>query len=154
LLLNHVHLANYNRQLIAWKVDDAAYRDFVLSPLICPAADSDLDWRRTLWESFYPRIRKEESTEAAAAIVVTHLRERITIAPSVSDTAFPLAVPDIWQRQITTGKGFENIYVAALRSAGIPARLAASTGKTEFLSPSGWEPAPRPIGDSWSLPDP
>jgi len=152
-LLDHVHLANYNRQLIGWKVDDAAYRSFVLSPLISPATDSGLDWRRTLWESFYPRIRKEESIETAAAIVVSHLRERITIAPSAADTAFPLVVPDIWQRQITNAKGFENIYVAALRSVGIPARLS-TTGKTEILSSSGWKPAPRPIGESRSMSNP
>src|SRR5439155_11081229 len=35
-LLTHVELANYNRELINWKIDDELYRKFVLSPQIDP----------------------------------------------------------------------------------------------------------------------
>ena len=38
----------------------------VLSPEIDSAFDGDLNWRRELWENFYPRIRKENSAETAA----------------------------------------------------------------------------------------
>jgi dienelactone hydrolase len=41
-LLTHVELANYNRQLINWKLDEQVYRDFVLSAQIDPAADGEL----------------------------------------------------------------------------------------------------------------
>ncbi len=44
-----------------------------------PTAE-ELDWRRPLWEFFYPRIRKENSPEEAAEIVVRNLRERVTIS--------------------------------------------------------------------------
>ena len=179
-LLQHAHLANYNRTLVNWKLDDDLYREFVLSPEILVAADvsllkqnaeeiradsrrllrdggrvsapstlptmnhplsTDLNWRRPLWEYFYPRIRKESSLEAAAEIVVRHLRERVTISEGEN---LPVDVQSIWQRQITSVAGFERIYVAALRSAGIPARLTA-TGQAEFWNGAEWKSAPRPV---------
>ena len=139
-LLQHAHLANYNRTLVNWKLDDQLYREFVLSSEIDPAFDGAMNWRRLLWESFYPRIRKENSIEAAAEIVVRHLRERVTISEGEN---MSVDVQSIWQRQITTASGFERIYVAALRSAGIPARLAAS-GQSEFWNGAEWKVASKP----------
>src|SRR5208337_4270752 len=78
-LLEHVELANYNRELIDWKLDEAHYRNFVLAPQIDPEFDGDLNWRRPLWENFYPRIRKQQTTADAAVIVARFLRERVTI---------------------------------------------------------------------------
>jgi hypothetical protein len=82
-LLQHAHLANYNRTLVNWKLEDQLYREFVLSPEINfqpstpnPQPSDDFGWRRALWEYFYPRIRKESSLEAAAEIVVRHLNAR------------------------------------------------------------------------------
>lgn len=140
ILLEHVQLANYNRELINWKLDEETYRDFVLSPLIEPAADGEMNWRRPLWENFYPRIRKEQTTEAAAEIVARFLRERLTISRS---GAFPETIEQIWQQQIASPKGFEAVYVAALRAAGIPARLDGY-GCAEFWTGSGWRRAPKP----------
>jgi hypothetical protein len=140
-LLEHVELASYNRELINWTLDEQVYRDFVLSPEIAPEADGDLNWRRPLWESFYPRIRKEPNTQAAAEIIARYLRERVTVAEG---PGFPGAISEIWLRQITNPRGFECIYVAALRSAGVPARLDARR-QAEFWTGSEWRPAPRPI---------
>src|SRR5208282_5039922 len=89
-------LAVYNRELINWQVDDKIYREYVLSPVIEPSTlkpsvvrnsatagdgqpSTSLNWRRPLWEEFYPRIRHESSLEDAAKIVVKHLHERVTI---------------------------------------------------------------------------
>ncbi len=141
ILLEHVELANYNRELVNWKLDDQVYREFVLSPEIDPALDGGLDWRRPLWENFYPRIRKEGSTGAAAEIVARFLRERVTIAEG---EGFPTAIKEAWQRQITNARGFEALYVAAMRSVGIPARLN-SQGRAEHWSGSAWNQAPRPL---------
>jgi len=74
-LLDHVELAGYNRELINWQLDDAMYRDFVLSPVIEPSTNNshlstNFNWRRPLWEEFYPRIRHESSPEDAARIVI------------------------------------------------------------------------------------
>jgi len=155
-LLTQVELANYTvRELVNWKLDDAIYREFVLSPVIDPKLDTGLDWRRPLWEFFYPRIRREQTTEAAAQIVVRGLRERITIWPRdirlVTSTAtrnFRL-VTSIWEQHITDAEGFELIYVAALRSVGVPARLD-SRRQAEFWDTGQWQPVPRPPLSQWT----
>ncbi|HAO79147.1 MAG TPA: hypothetical protein DCQ92_09260 [Verrucomicrobia subdivision 3 bacterium] len=140
VLLEHVRLANYNRQLINWKLDDKMYQDFVLSPVIAGDTNEQLDWRRPLREEFYLRTRHESSPEDAAKIVMKHLRERVTIATLPNP---PQDVPGIWLKQITDATGFEIIYVAALRSVGVPARLD-SNNHAEFWDGNKWQTAPAP----------
>ena len=48
----------------------------------------------------------------------------------------------IWLRQITDETGFEIIYVAALRSVGVLARL-------ELFADGKWQPAPQPVVMTW-----
>lgn len=144
-LLEHVELAGYNRELIDWKLDDKMYRDFVLSPAITGNPSEPLNWRRPLWEEFYPRIRHESSPEDAARIVVRHLRERVTIAPLPN---LPHDIPTIWLKQITDETGFDMIYTAALRSVGVPARLN-SQHNAEVWNGNSWQTAPRPSVVSW-----
>jgi hypothetical protein len=144
-LLEHVRLADYNRDLVNWQADDKLYRDFVLSPVITGNPDEQLNWRRSFWEEFYPRIRHENSPEDAAKIVVRHLRERVTVAAAPN---LPQDVPVIWLKQITDEAGFEIIYVAALRSVGVPARLGLQH-QTEFWNGDKWQTAPTPSVISW-----
>ena len=143
--MEHVELAHYNRELINWKLDEQVYRECVLSAQIDPPADGDLNWRRPLWENFYPRIRREQVPEAAAEIVVRFLRERVTV---VKGNGLPSKVAEIWKRQITNERGFEAVYVAALRSVGVPSRLSLQ-GRAEFWTSSAWQPAPRPLLTGW-----
>jgi predicted esterase len=143
-LLEHVELAHYNRELINWKLDERVYREFVLSPQIEPSADGELDWRRALWENFYPRIRREQDPAGAAEIVDRFLRERVTIAQG---SGLPSVVAETWQRQITSERGFEAVYVAALRSVGVPSRLGAQ-GRAEFWTGAAWQAATRPLVES------
>ena len=171
-LLQHAHLANYNRTLVNWKLDDQLYREFVLSPEInesrhlTPALSpieaeresapstihsqpsTDLNWRRLLWEYFYPRIRKESSLEAAAEIIVRNLSETCRRRGNETNSTPPViaykSVSEIWQQQTASDAEFERICVAALRSVGIPARLTA-TGQAEFWNGAEWKPAPRPV---------
>jgi hypothetical protein len=146
-LLEHVELANYNRnELINWKVDDQIYNEFVLSPIIDAASTGELNWRRPLWENFYPRIRKENSPETAAEIVVRFLRERVTITAHLNSPQ--PGIESIWKHQITDEKGFDIIYVAALRSVGVGARLNVS-GQAEFWTGQKWQNAPRPLASSF-----
>jgi len=140
-LLEHVELAGYNRELINWHLDDKIYRDYVLSPVITAHTGEQLNWRRQLWEEFYPRIRHESSPEAAAAIVARHLRERLTIAPDYPKQS---GVETMWRHQIVNQEDFEIIYTAALRSVGVPARLNAAN-RTEFWDGKNWQPAPCPV---------
>ena len=157
-LLQHAHLANYNRTLVNWKLDDQLYREFVLSPEIgfpdsAPSTthsqpSTDLNWRRLLWEYFYPRIRKESSLEAAAEIVVRNLNETCRRRGNETNSTPPViaykSVSEIWQQQAASDAEFEWICVAALRSAGIPARLSASR-QAHFWNGAEWKPAPRPV---------
>jgi len=145
VLLEHVRLANYNRQLINWKLDDKMYQDYVLSPVITGKTGEQLNWRRPLWEEFYLRIRHESSPEDAAKIVLNHLHERVAIAASPSALH---DVPTIWLKQITDEAGFEIIYVAALRSVGVPARLNSSR-HAEFWDGNKWQTAPSSSVISW-----
>jgi transglutaminase-like putative cysteine protease len=118
---------------------------YMLSPVITGNSGEQLNWRRPLWEEFYPRIRHESSPEAAARIVVRHLRERVTIAPD-----YPRQ-PDVqttWHRQIMNPDDFEVIYTAALRSVGVPAQLDAGK-RAEFWDGKDWQPAPRPVLETW-----
>jgi hypothetical protein len=135
-LLEQVELANYNRELVNWKLDDQLYREFVLSPQIDPAFDGAMDWRRPLWEYFYPQVRKVNSLGAAADIVVHQLREQVAITDRATP---PQTIADIWTRQITDERGCELIAVAALRSVGIPAR-GSGLARAEFWNGSEWKP--------------
>jgi predicted esterase len=139
-LLTHAELANYNRDLINWRLGETNYQQFVLSPVITCRPNEKFNWRRPLWEEFYPRIRRENSPTDAALIVVRHLRERVTIADIPNPTH---NVSDIWLRQITDETGFQVIYVAALRSVGVPARLNARK-EAELYDGTGWCAAPPP----------
>ena len=48
----------------------------------------------------------------------------------------------------TNPRGFEAIYVAALRSAGVPARLDSGK-RAEIWTGTGWQAAPRPVIERW-----
>jgi len=149
-LIQQAELAHYNRRLVNWKTDDATYRQFVLSSGIDPAWDGEMDWRRPLWEFFYPRIRKETSLATAAETVGRELRERIKIRTgegAVGD------IQSLWRERAATAAGFERLYVAALRSAGIPARLSQSD-QAEFWNGKDWLSAPRASGQSLGIGQP
>ncbi len=144
VLLQHVHLANYNRSLVRWNVSDDLYRDFVLSPELHelttshPPLATDRNWRRPLWEFFYPRIRKETTVEGAAAIVLRQLRERIKIEAGDKPRR---SVRCVWQGGVGTEFEFQRVAVATLRSVGIPARLAGAD-RVEFWDGNDWREAP------------
>jgi acetyl esterase/lipase len=144
-LLDQVELAGYNRELINWQLDPTNYDNYVLSPVITGTPGERFDWRRPLWEEFYPRIRHESSPDDAARIVVRHLRERVTIA-AIPDP--PRDIPTIWLRQLTDETGFQIICVGALRSVGVPARLN-SNRQAEFWDDLKWSAAPSPAVITW-----
>ncbi len=155
-LLEHVNLANYTvNELVNWKIDDALYRQFVLSPVIenplnlAPNLNlnpsTELNWRRALWENFYPRVRHENTTSDAAVIVARFLRQRVTLAPNQPKQP---GVVSSWNGHIVNLEDFEMLYTAALRSVGVPARLNGNS-QAEFWNGSQWEAAPRPLATTW-----
>jgi hypothetical protein len=139
-LLQHVELANLQRQQFYKDLGPSHFQEFVLSPIVDTTPVAELDWRRTLWENFYPRVRRESEPLAGAQIVVRFLRQRVGIS-----AAFPyrVGVETIWTQGMTDAAGFERIYVAALRSVGIAARLDSS-GNAEIWNGKSWINAPRP----------
>lgn len=140
-LLQHLELANLQRKFFYSDLNEAIYRDFVLSPAIGDNDPGDLNWRRQLWESFYPRTRRETDPLSASHTVVRYLRERVTIVPDRMDYT---GIKTIWEQELTDVSGFEKIYVAALRSVGIAARLN-DRGQAELFAENKWQTAPRPI---------
>jgi hypothetical protein len=168
ILLQHAHLANYNRTLVNWKLDDELYRKFVLSPefeiqdlpsprpsphpmgrgwppgrvrgdvVLSAQPSTDLNWRRPLWEFFYPRIRKESSLEAATEIVRRELREHVK---TTNEAEVANTILQCWQSGRASPQEFRRLSVAALRSVGIPARLSRLE-QVEFWTGSEWRALP------------
>ena len=135
-LVQHADLANYNRQLIDWKMDDRIYRECVLNPSINPQYDGQLNWRRKLWEYFYLPVRQENNPRSAAQIVLQHLSKRILL---VSDG--PLTIEEMWREERSDRNGFEALKVAAFRSVGVPARLD-SGGRAQLFADGKWHSPP------------
>ena len=132
-LLEHVDLANYNRQIVNWKLDDAIYREYVLPPAIQPECDGQFHWRRTLWEYFYPRNRRATVLATAAQNVRQQLQKRQKMVGKG-----PLTIEEMWKQQTADAAGLEALCVAAWRSIGIPARLNAG-GRAEFYNDGKWQ---------------
>jgi hypothetical protein len=141
VLLTHVELADLQRKQFYPDLDESTFRQFILFPDVDDLPLNEIDWRRTLWENFYPRIRHESDVVAAAQIVVRFLRERVGIDPGYR---YRVGVETIWTQQMTDEAGFERIYVAALRSVGIAARLNEQ-GKAELWTGKEWQVAPKPL---------
>ncbi|MDW7980203.1 MAG: O-antigen ligase family protein [Verrucomicrobiales bacterium] len=139
-VVDWVRLADLQRGLVKPGPDEAVYRSYVLSPDIGDGRPA-INWRRPLWEYFFPRVRKESDRWMVTKTLARELRARVTISTS---EGVPEDIVGAWRRQMTTPSGFEKLYVAALRAVGVPARLNEN-GQTEYWADSAWEPAPRPL---------
>lgn len=142
VLIDHIELADQQRQNYYKTLNDFIFKEYVLSADIDQLALAELNWRRTLCEEFYPFLCKERDAVAAAHIVVRRLRERVGIDPEYSSR---VGIETIWAQQMTDEAGFERIYVAALRSVGIAARLTENA-QAELWTGNAWMIAPRPLG--------
>ncbi len=97
------------------------------------------DGRRLLWETFYPLTRMESDPASSAQVVIRLLRERVSLVTSLPRKP---TIKVNWEAGMADERGFEHIYVAALRSVGIPARLNPN-GQVDVWN-YGWMLAPRP----------
>ena len=140
-LLEHLELADLQRNFFFPHMDKEMYRNYVLSPQIVSAESSEIHWRREVWENFYPSIRNETNPTAAAQSVARLLRERITILPGHVKSE---GVEQMWGSGVVDPEGFETLNVAVLQSIGIPARMSA-TRQIEFWNGNAWTTAPRPV---------
>jgi hypothetical protein len=144
-LLTQLELADLQRRQFYPNLDETTFQQYVLSPQIDFLPLEELDWRRALWEEFYPRVRRESDPIETARIVVRLLRERVGVDPGYD---YRVGIETIWTEQMTDESGFERIYVAALRSVGIASRLNES-GQAELLEGSDWQPAPRAVASTF-----
>ena len=144
-ILAHTELANIQRNQFYTDLEESLFQQYVLSPTVdvtpAPTLISEHNWRRTFWEWFYPRVRKEHDAVAGARMIVRFLRERVGINPSYHDR---LGVNAIWVQGMTDEAGFERIYVSVLRSVGIAARLNGKR-QAEIWTGKEWLTAPRPF---------
>lgn len=140
-LLDSLKLADLQRHQFYANLDRPTYQNYILSPQIDVLPLPELDWRLALWEYFYPRVRHLNAPGAAAHTVVRLLRERVGIEPTFGSD---VGVLTIWREGFTDEKGFDRIYVAALRAVGIAARLDGKA-RAEIWNGTNWEPAARPL---------
>jgi hypothetical protein len=140
-LLEQLKLAERLRRQFYSNLDDVTFRKYILSPEIASLPLDEVNWRQTLWEIFYPSVRSKSDPGQAARIVIRLLREHVGIDSTYN---YRVGVETIWTEEMTDESGFERIYVAALRSVGIAARLNGA-GQAELLEGNQWESAPRPL---------
>jgi len=140
-LLDHVELASLQRKHFYTNLDAGIYREFILSPRMGQSGAGEWGWRRQFWETFYPRVRMLKAPVEAARTLVAFLRERVTVTQGRSPAE---GIVTTWRDGVTDDSGFEQIYVAALRSVGIAARLGRQ-GQTELWTGVEWVTAPQPL---------
>jgi len=139
-LLEHLNLAALQRGQFAASLSENEWREFVLSPWI-DGAGEDIAWRRELWETLYPRIRRETDPGQAATHIARQLSLRLRVYGEGEATFQPCL---IWERGTATQSEFRLMSVAALRSIGLPARLNPDR-TCEFFNGHDWLLAPRPL---------
>jgi hypothetical protein len=137
-ILDHVKLANRQRRQFYSDLDEVMFRQYVLSPRVDDLPLDEIDWRRMLWKYFWPQVRNDHDPISAAKTTVRCLRELVGISPIYSSR---VGVNTIWTEQMTDEAGFNRIYVAALRSVGIAARLS-SESQAELWTIGEWRTAP------------
>ena len=105
-----------------------------------------MHWRRTLWQELFPHTKRSATASEAAAIVVKILREQLTIVLELPNQP---GVETMWSRRLVNSEDFEILYVASLRSVGVPSRLSGA-GIAEFYEGSHWTTAPSPVAKTWT----
>lgn len=140
-LLTQTELANYTAfKLVNWKIEPDVYRKYVLAPLISDTKTPELAWREPLWKYFYPTVKKEDLPSSAAGIVVRYLREKVSIVEDAPSSNLLIC----WESGIANEATFNRLYVAALRSVAIPARLDADDS-VEIWEDGIWMKAIKPL---------
>ena len=140
-LLEPLNLASVQRGQFAASLPENEWREFVLSPWI-EGAGEDIAWRRELWEWLGPRVRRETGAGQAAQVVARELHKWV----SLQSKSHPQGIAASWLGGVGDGIYFAQMHVAALRSAGIPARFTKAGG-CERRTESGWERVPDQVGN-------
>jgi hypothetical protein len=136
--LQNVQLANLQRYQFYSSLEKDLFQQYILS-LRIDSQTSEWNSRKELWEYFQPRIRKQHNPLTGAETVLEYLLMRVGIDSSCGENQ---DVDTLWIQKMASEGGFQRIYVAALRSIGIAARLDGSH-QAEIWTGQAWAPAPR-----------
>jgi dienelactone hydrolase len=139
-LLDHLSFSELQKRQFYTELETSVYRKYLLSPIIAKTQTAEVNWRQELWRFFYPRIREDPDPQSAALSVATALREQIWFDPGFDSRS---GVDGLWARKFANQDGFNLLYVAALRSVGIAARLN-DQNQAELWADRRWQPAPPP----------
>jgi O-antigen ligase len=176
-LLQHAHLANYNRTLVNWKLDDQLYREFVLSLEIDPSPGltvtlSPSDGERAgvrgngVLNAQPSTIHHQPSTDFGWRRPLWEFFYPRIRKESSLDAAAEIVIRNLrermkmtvrdgvgksllqnWQQGQASEREFQVLGVAVLRSVGIPARLSGAA-QAEFWNGAEWkQAAPTAAGD-------
>jgi dienelactone hydrolase len=135
-LMQQVRLAHFRKSFLYQKLDADMFRNFVLLPKLSADDIPDMGWRWPLWLELYPKIRKCAQAEEAVIEVVRAVREKLGLP---KNNAQPEGIMAAWTTETANKQAYHYVLVAALRAAGVAARLDDS-GRAEFWTGRKWQP--------------
>ena len=125
-ILNHVRLAYQARNRFAWGKDIP--KDIFLNNVLPYASMNErrTDWRGVLYERFAPYVKDCTTYEEAMTAINKVVREETGATFSTGRRAANQDALETIQRGIASCSGLSIVLVDALRSVGLPARIAGN----------------------------
>ncbi len=110
------------------------WREYVLNPRIANELLSEYKgfFNKNLDKDFANAILREPS------IWVSWCKDNIRIVDSLNTQRIPVMPSGVWQSRVADGHSRDIFFVTVLRSLGVPARIDAVTGKTQYYREGGW----------------
>ena len=140
ILLEHVHYAQLARKNLLQQIPDDIYRSYVLSPRL-PYMHV-YKWRKELYDIFTPIATERNRPDSIAQMTLRinkWIEENINPVEVISGRFISSANPTtVFRSKRAPSSGPILASVAALRSAGIPARVKSTW--LEFYDGSNWTP--------------
>lgn len=110
------------------------WKEYVLNPRIANELLSEYKgfFHKKLDKNFVRDILREPSA------LVSWCKDNIRIVDSLNTQRIPIMPSGVWQSRIADEHSRNIFFVAVLRSLGVPARIDAVTGKTQYYRENGW----------------
>lgn len=110
------------------------WKEYVLNPRIANELLSEYKgfFHKKLDKNFVREILREPSA------LVSWCKDNIRIVDSLNTQRIPIMPSGVWQSRIADEHSRNIFFVAVLRSLGVPARIDAVTGKTQYYRENGW----------------
>lgn len=140
---DNMRLASLERNSYYDMLEHGMYRRFLLSIAIDDLLRIDSEWRVEMWQAISPWSKQSRNAREGTRVVGLILREHLTVKRAAGKRS-GTTISEMWQGELTDEKGFQRLYVAALRSVGIAARLDADR-HAEFWTGERWEGTPKPM---------